>query len=931
MDERDRNVGFDRYLSSLDVWAISFGCILGWGTFVMPGTTFIPIAGPVGTLIAMAISVIIILVIAANFLFLMRKKPGTGGIYTYTKDAFGRDHAFLSSWFVCLSYLTILFLNGTALFLVIRTVFNVSLQSGYSYSIGGKNIFLSELIVSIVALVIVGLLFILAKPLFQYLHTILSMILLAGAIVLAIAILPHVDLANVANAFGSRGHSGVYAIYSIVLLAPWAFVGFDITSFETSHFKFPVKRNKWIIIISIVMAGTVYAAMSLISIAAAPDGFTSWVDYFENISTMSGVESVPTFFAAKSILGNAGVVIIFITALAAILTGMLGAYRATTRVLSTMSEDKIISEKFSKTTYSIIFVMIISIIIAFLGTNTLDWFVELTSFGAVVGFGYTSASALKLARTENNKKVIVTSIIGTVISIAFAAVELIPRLTAMETMDAPAFLLLALWCMLGFLFYWRTVKLSNLSEYSGMGTSGIVLFALLLYSAIMWFLSRLANKGSIEQIKSSIVVESIVLLAIIFIGLIVMLYVQNLTRKKHEALEREKIRAVESSMAKSQFLFNMSHDIRTPMNAIIGYTELARKENNPPETKDYLDKIDSSSQHLLSLINDILDMSRIESGSVELEYTPCDIYEIFEDIKRLFSEQMRNKDISFSVHASQIRHKYVWCDGRNLTRVLMNLVSNAYKFTPEGGTVSMTMWEAEHDDGKSSSYEMRIQDNGIGMSHEFTEKMFTAFERERTSTVSGIQGTGLGLAITKSLVDLMDGTIEVLTSPGAGTEFIIRTRFEWASESDVAETLKDARSVGDGDIDYSEKRILLVEDNEINREIAMMILSQYGFMLETAENGELAVNKVSISEPGYYDLILMDIQMPVMDGYAATSAIRSLKDESLSAIPIIAMTANAFKEDEIAARDAGMQGHIAKPLDVNKMIQTINSVLKRED
>ena len=264
-----------------------------------------------------------------------------------------------------------------------------------------------------------------------------------------------------------------------------------------------------------------------------------------------------------------------------------------------------------------------------------------------------------------------------------------------------------------------------------------------------------------------------------------------------------------------------------------------------------------------------------------------------------------NKDISFSVHASQIRHKYVWCDGRNLTRVLMNLVSNAYKFTPEGGTVSMTMWEAEHDDGKSSSYEMRIQDNGIGMSHEFTEKMFTAFERERTSTVSGIQGTGLGLAITKSLVDLMDGTIEVLTSPGAGTEFIIRTRFEWASESDVAETLKDERSVGDGDIDYSEKRILLVEDNEINREIAMMILSQYGFMLETAENGELAVNKVSISEPGYYDLILMDIQMPVMDGYAATSAIRSLKDESLSAIPIIAMTANAFKEDEIAARDAG--------------------------
>ncbi len=417
------------------------------------------------------------------------------------------------------------------------------------------------------------------------------------------------------------------------------------------------------------------------------------------------------------------------------------------------------------------------------------------------------------------------------------------------------------------------------------------------------------------------------------IGLAVMLYVQNVVRQKHEAAEREKIHAVESSLAKSQFLFNMSHDIRTPMNAIISYANLARKETDLAQIHSYLDKLHVSSQHLLSLINDILEMSRIESGRIELEYSPVDLCSLFDGMYDLFSEQMKQKNMDFQVYSRQVQNRYVWCDRKNMNRVLLNILSNAYKFTPEGGAVTASLMEVGSGEHGYSAYEIRVQDNGIGMSKEFAEKLYTAFERERTSTVSGVEGTGLGMSITKSLIDLMGGTIDVMTAPGSGTTIIIRLEFKVAQEQDLTESQNPAADkpaeVNEkaAEIDFSTKRLLLVEDNMVNMEIANMILSQAGFMIETAENGKIALDMVSSSEPGYYNAILMDIQMPVMDGYETTRAIRALENKSLANIPIIAMTANAFKEDEQAAKQAGMQAHIAKPIDVGMLMKTLTAVL----
>ena len=934
MDQNTVTKPLDRYLSKTDVWGMAFGCMVGWGVFAMPGTTFLPVAGPAGTLIAMMIGMIIMLIISGNFAYLMRRSSMTGGVYSYTKEAFGRDHAFLSSWFLCLSYLTIVFLNSTALFFVVRILFSGAAQGGPHYTVAGNTIYLSEAVISVLVLVGVGALFVTAKPVLQKILTILAVVLLAGIVITAVFCLPAALKNDALTSFGIGSASRGHAVFSLIILSPWAFVGFEITAFDTAHFRFPMKRSGRIIGLSIIATAFSYAIMTLVSVASVPDGFSGWQEYISRLNSLSGVASVPTFQAARTIMGNAGLVVMTITAVASILTGIIGGYRAATRILSTMAEDHILSEKFTKTTFSILFIMVLSIIVSLLGRNTLELFVDLTSFGAIVGFGYTSAAAYKIAKTEGNRQIQFTGMIGTGISLLFVIVQIVPHLSAMEAMGSEAFLLLSVWCLLGFVFYWRTISHSSLTEYSSMSTSGVVLFALLLYAALMWMAKRLIACETTEQIRSFLNAGGLVLLLIVFSGLIVMLYVQNVVRKKHEAVEREKIRAVESSLAKSQFLFNMSHDIRTPMNAIIGYTNLARSETDMAAMRSYLDKIDGSSQHLLALINDILEMSRIESGKIELEFIPVDLCAVFDGMRDLFSEQMKQKKMDFSVHTGQVQHRYVWCDRKNLNRVLLNIISNAYKFTPEGGTVSASLWESMSPERGYGSYEIRVQDTGIGMSKEFADRIFDAFERERTSTVSGIEGTGLGMSITKSIVDLMGGTIDVMTAPGSGTEIIIRLKFKLAEEKDIPEEERQA-SAGSGEeeeeskeVDFSTKRLLLVEDNMVNMEIANMILTQAGFAVETAENGKIAVDMVSASEPGYYDAVLMDIQMPVMDGYEATRTIRSLDDPALAGIPILAMTANAFREDVDAAEKAGMQAHIAKPIDVNVLMNTLREILK---
>ena len=531
---------------------------------------------------------------------------------------------------------------------------------------------------------------------------------------------------------------------------------------------------------------------------------------------------------------------------------------------------------------------------------------------------------------------------------------------------------------------------------------------------------------------------------------------QELNAKLQVAVEK----AETANRAKSTFLSNMSHDIRTPMNAIIGFTTLALSNiDDTDRVKDYLGKTLASSNHLLSLINDVLDMSRIESGKIHLEEVEVNLSDVLHDLKTIVSGQIYAKQLELYMDVMDVTDEDVYCDKTRLNQILLNLLSNAIKFTPAGGTVSVRVRQLAGKVRGCGQYEFRIKDNGIGMSQEFAQKIFEPFERERTSTVSRIQGTGLGMAITKNIVDMMGGTIEVQTAQGKGTEFTVCVpmraqteqrpvekiteleglkalvvdddfntcdsvtkmlvkvgmRAEWTLSgkeavlrarqsiemsdayhayiidwrlpdmngievtrqirslhddtpiiiltaydgsdiemeakaagvtafcskpmfmSDLRETLMSAlgqkpadavqRLLPEKNADFKGKHILLVEDNALNREIAQEILREYGFLVDTAENGAVAVEKVSTAAPGSYDLVLMDVQMPIMDGYTATRKIRALDDPARAKLPILAMTANAFDEDRRNALESGMNGFLSKPIVIGDLVQELHKIL----
>lgn len=400
-------------------------------------------------------------------------------------------------------------------------------------------------------------------------------------------------------------------------------------------------------------------------------------------------------------------------------------------------------------------------------------------------------------------------------------------------------------------------------------------------------------------------------------------YKEALEKKNHE-LEIAVQQEAAANRAKRDFLFNMSHDIRTPMNAIIGYTTLAETNlTQPAKVADYLRKISTASQHLLSLINDVLDMSRIESGRVVLEQKPVHLPTLVQDVQDIIQSNVTAKGLSFAVDLAGVRDEDVVADPLRLQRILLNILSNAVKFTPSGGSITLRVVEKSGagEPVRYGDYEFYVRDTGIGMSAEYQKHIFEQFSREETSTVSKTEGTGLGMPITKRLVEMMDGSIDLLSVQGQGTEFTVHLCLPLCGAPKQETPVADPAFAG--------MHLLVVEDNELNMEITTTVLEEAGFVVDQAVNGQAALEKIATAAPGQYALVLMDIQMPVMDGYEATRRIRALPDPAKAQIPIVAMTANAFAEDRENALAAGMNEHIAKPFDIHTLLWKLAEILKK--
>ncbi len=996
------------YLSAAGAWALAFGCAVGWGSFVMPGGTFLPIAGPVGTAVGLGLGALIMLIIAANYHFLMNRYPEAGGTYAYTKHIFGYDRGFLSAWFLIITYVTIIWANATALPLIARTLLGSTFQFGFHYSIAGFDIYFGEILLAIFALVL-GAILCLRRKVAERTQIVMAILLFAGVVICFAAAMGTTSVAQPFTPPFSEASGGLEGTFTIFALAPWAYVGFESITHSAAEAKYPLKRSFRVMAVALVCSGIAYALLALLAVTALPEGCASWTEYIAKLGSFEGPASQPTFFAAYTALGTLGSVILGIAALCAIFTGLIGNYVALSRLLSALAEDGMFYGWIGKTDKNqvprnaILLILGVSVIMPFFGRTAISWIVDVTTVGATIAYAFAAAAALKAARQEKNKLHTAAGIAGFIVSMLFAVAFLIPNLLSVKTLATESYLILAIWGILGFIMFRLLLRKDKEKRLGRSTLSWIVLLGLVIFTSSVWmrqatersieravapiqnyYVERLEEAGvdvvstatkpmyeyvweQLQSIETTMTVTTAIQIGFIVLALLVMFDIYNHTQRRERQTEIEKALAEDASRAKTSFLSNMSHEIRTPLNAIIGLDSMAlRSENLEPRTREQLEKIGASAKHLLGLINDILDMSRIESGRMVLKNEEFRLGDMIGQVNIMVQSQCLEKGLQYTCKIDENVGNVYFGDDMKLKQVLINILGNSVKFTEPPGEVSLHVSRIPSS-ASEDVLRFQMRDTGIGMDEKYISKIFEAFSQEDMTSTNRYGGSGLGMAITKNFVEMMQGKIEVKSQKGVGSVFIVTVPLKRAlrpkteKERSVlggnakAEPLgtagadalaggRPAAAIGTLPGEQAEpggaaetaktdaaklagKRLLLAEDVALNAEILTDLLELEDIRSETAENGQIALEMFSEKPAGYYDAILMDMRMPVMDGLAATRAIRALNREDAKTIPIIAMTANVFEEDIEQCLAAGMNAHLGKPIEPETLFTVLNRSL----
>ncbi len=1092
-------------LSPLGAWALAFGCSVGWGAFVMPGTTFLPIAGPLGTLLGIGIGGLIMLIIGLNYHYLMNHNPDAGGTYAYVKSSFGYDHGYLNAWFLILTYVAISWANATALPLIARRLLGGMFQFGFHYQIAGYDVYMGEVLLALAAMGIAALLCIRGRPAFRV-QTVCAIVLFLGVVVgVFAALVKHPTRLQMFSPPFAPSRSPLSGTFTIIALAPWAYVGFESICHSAGEFNFSLKKSFAVMAAAVITGALAYGLLAVLAVTVLPKGVSSWPEYIGNLDSYEGIQNLPTFFATETLLGTTGTVLLALTTMGAIITGLVGNYIASSRLLYALAKDEMLPKWFGRLDgrreprNAIIFLLLVSVPLPFFGRTAISWIVDVTTVGATIAYAYVSACALKDAKHRDNRVMMVSGIAGQVVSLLFVLFFLVPNLMAVSTLSAESYLILASWGILGFVYYMYLFRRDDKRRLGRSTVTWIVLLALIMFTSTVWmrqatenaaaravtpiqeyFIDRMEEEGiditsgatqSADSYLSSALGKvgdvlnrnSMVQTILIVVALAILFRIYGLMQKREKQIEVEKILAEESSRAKTSFLSNMSHEIRTPMNAIIGLDNIALKDPDlSPHTREQLEKIGASAKHLLGLINDILDMSRIESGRMVLKDGEFAFRDFLDQINVIINGQCTDKGLNYECRIIGHVNDYYVGDDMKLKQVIINILGNAVKFTNTPGSVTFTVEQIAQFEGHCT-LRFIMKDTGIGMSKEYLPKIFEAFSQEDSSTTNKYGSTGLGMAITKNIVEMMNGDIHVDSEKGVGTTFTVTVTVRASSRSvhgehsdvlppdlralvvdddsvacehaemvanaigikadhccssvEALEWLKAQREAGTPydlmltdlkmpdmngieltrrvrQFDHGETMVLLLtgyswddiqneaqaagvdgimskplftaslmrsvqniiqrrenqqedetlessdtgwniegfhvlvaEDMEINAEILMDLLDMEGVSAEHAENGKLAVELFNSKPEGYFDAVLMDVRMPVMDGLAATRAIRELDRPDAKQIPIIAMTANAFDEDVQRSLQAGMTAHLSKPVEPERLYETLDKLI----
>ena len=969
-------------LSLLAAWALAFGCALGWDSFVIPWTSFLPDAGPVGSLIGLVVGALVMATVAWNFHFMMNRHPGPGGVYEYASRAFGADHGFLCGWFLSLAYIAIVWMDATVMAFIVNFFSKTQFfRFGFHYAVEGITIRLDNILLSAVAIAVAAAICC-RRRLAGSVQTVLSVAFVAGILVFAgAAVCRHGGLTAPAGpAFAPDGVPRIVQVLGIVGFMPWLFIGFESVSNLSGEFRFPLRKSFGVMAVAIAFVAAAYALLTLIPVLApgfAPGGgFADWAEAVGSLRAGDARAPDLAFSTASRAVGPWwGSKVGAATFFAAVFTNLVGNTLAASRLLSAMAADGALPQWFGRRNgdgsprNAVLAIALVSLPVFVLGEATVQIIVDIAVVGAVIAYAYTSAATFRAARAEGDRIARATGFAGLWLSALILLLFLLPFFSPEAgTMATESYLVLIALCIVGVVCFLSALRRDHNRHF---GQSPVVWLSLVVVVILLSFLwIRQSTSGTMSKAFDAIVtrhdesfrdehggadaglrdehggaddgfrhvsrawVETLrdterfvdrsvlrndaVQTGVTVLMLILLVHLFVTFRRRERELEREKERS------KSRFFSSVSHDIRTPLNAVIGFSEMLRSGTlTEAERKQAIDSILVSGRTLLGLVNDILDLSKLDSGKMEIVHEPT-------DCPRLLREVMDSCRATGSRPGVELRCRFgemptLMTDPQRLRQIAFNLVGNAVKFT-ERGHVELRAFYDRAEGAENGTFRLEVEDTGCGIAPEDLKRIGTDYVQVG-SKASKRGGTGLGLAICRQLAASVGGKLSVESALGRGSTFTITLPgIQPAPEGTTPDGEEEepppvpVPAAPDGRV----RRLLLVDDVTMNLVVLQALLRRAGtFETVLAANGTEALKALEAPGAEPFDAVLTDLWMPGMDGEALLRAIRA--NPMLSRLPVVALTADVEYRSKYA--EVGFDGILLKPVTLATLSKSLSEIL----
>ena len=946
------------HLSMLGAWAFAFGCAVGSDAFVMPWTTFLPKAGPLGAMLGIVAGGLVMAIIAWNYHYMINRQPGPGGVYTYASEAFGHDHGFLSGYFLGFTYMAIVWLDITALVVVMRYLMGDVLSFGFHYDIEGSEVYLGTILFSIAAIAVTAVLCF-RRRLAVGVQIVMALVFALGILAcFAAAASRHTGgVETLGPLFSPTGGSGLSQFLNILAFALWLFIGFESISNFSAEFRFPQRRSFKVMLVAILTSVVAYLLLTALPVLVSG----GWLRALANI----GDPNFHAFDVASSSFGGVGKAIVGLTLIGGIFTNLVGNTAAASRIVVAMADDGALPAWFGKRNEegfprnAVLAISGLAILIAPLGRAAIGVIVDIAIVGAAIANGYTSAAAFRMARSVGDRRTEVTGLLGTVISVVVITLFLLPVFSLDSTeMATESYLVLISWGLSGLALFLTVFHRDKHRRFGRSSVVWISLFLMILLLSLVWMHQtthettkraydaiihyhaehchpegptahphqnhscddwRVALRKNLAIVNRTIIGNSLVQGGLNILALILMVTLINILRRRERDIEREK------ATAKSYFFSTVSHDIRTPLNAIIGFSELLQAGfKTEQERQQAIDSILVSGKTLLGLINDVLDLSKLESGKMEISPEPTDCPRLLHAVLAVFRVSIAKKtEVELRCQVEPM--PLLMLDPQRLRQIVFNLVGNAIKFTSKGSIEVRASFDRSAG-SETGVCRIDVEDTGCGISDENLKHLGSAYVQVGDKRARN-GGTGLGLAICQQLILAMGGELKVSSALGKGSMFSViipdvKVAHGNAGANGTGGTAGTNVSAGTAGANgiasqaHSIRRILLVDDSKMNLLVLKALLKKLGnFEVATAENGQEALTQLQTPGAEPVDLVLTDMWMPELDGTGLVKAIRA--DPALASLRVIAVTADTEFQGKV--EDLGFDGMLLKPVTLERL------------